>query len=383
MRQPKIFNIILVLFLSTQYAHGQVSITAIQPVSPFTIDDLWQVTLIKNPTLSQPLWTSVTLVLSNEKGKKLLTESTAKFELNKATYIITRTNLQEIGPIKQQYYDSKFQSTVSKQGGLVPAGSYRVEFFCSTYGTATGEGLGDGSTSTSYIINVQPMSPIQLVQVYNKETIKAQYPLFTWLPPFPLPPGTQLDYEFTLTQLKPNQSAGTALMANQPLHRMKVGNKLSLYYASNLPRLVKGDEYAWKVRAYERNQLVSESESWEFKYGDEVDSIIPEQYFVMERELKGSFVTIDSNLLPIKFVEDYKVLDSISHMYLYDDAFNVIGDETNLPLAYHTGSNYTYLNFCPDIFPIPTGMFVLEIALINEEHLYLRFNNISNPNACY
>jgi hypothetical protein len=339
---------------------------------------------MKDASVTDGLWVQITMIVSSENNVKLLTAVTPRIELKQPVVTITKATMNGIGKIQQQYFDNQFQSAVAKQGGLVPAGNYKIEFVCNSFGTTSSGAFPDGSASTSYQIRVTPMSPIQLVQVYNKETIKEQNPMFTWLPPFPLPAGTQLDYELILTELHPNQSAASAIMANQPLQKIRLGNKLAMHYSNAAPRYIKGDNYAWKVQAYDnQNHKISESETWQFKYDFETDTIVPDQYYVMERELKSSYVTIDSNLLGIKFVEDYKVLDSLSHIYLYDEEFTVIGDENSLSIAYHTGSNYTYVNFCPDVFPLANGIYVLEVALLNENTYYIRFNNISNANACY
>lgn len=376
----KILIYIAVCFAVTQTT-AQITVTAVPPGPRFTLDDLWQITLVQQTIAPQETWLSVSLSVYDENAGRILSTTTKKFQFGKSNVInINKTNLTNYGPLKTTYYQRNFKNELAKQGGIFPSGNYKVEVVCNYEGSGFTEPLG----KYVYNINAALVMPIQLVSVFNNDTIEDEYPMFNWTPPYPLPEGN-ITYEILVTEIKPLETPLTAIQRNQPMVRNERVNQNAMVYTTMEPKLIEGKEYAWQVNAYtERGDFYSGSEIWRFVYDPELESLIyePDQYYLMETKLKNSFVYVDSNILPIKFVEEYKVLDSIAHIYLYNNNLELIADESEIILYKKQGTNYSYVNFCPESFEIATGLFILEIALINDNRYFIRFNNISSPGAC-
>ncbi len=374
--------ILFILLLVTTIVRSQVSVTAIQPGPRFTLDDLWNITIVStNPNLADA-WVNVSVTVYDEQVAKIVTSTTKKFQFINTVININKANLRPYQPITVNYAQRSFKNELEKQGGIFPSGSYKVEVSCNSVGNGEyTEPLG----KYVYNINAELIMPIQLVSVYNNDTIEQANPMFNWIPPYPLPAGN-ITYEIKLTEIEPNETALSAMQRNQPQLRADFVNQNSFFYTTGSPQLIKGKEYAWQVIAYTENgNFYSGSETWRFvyDYGEDSLNIDPPFYFLMDRELSSSIVYIDSNLLPLKFPDEYIRLDSIVSITITNDNDEIVGDEADIPLAYGNGSNYTYINMCPDEFELENGLYILEIVLVNQQKYYLRFRKNSLPDACY
>lgn len=378
-------NILIIILVSAARVSAQVTISAIPPGPRFSLEDLWNVTVMKTTPPVRGQQFQLSLNLYDSKGSKILNQTSRSFNITGNVYTVTKFSLEKVTPVQETYYQKKFQNQLAKQGGMVPEGDYKVEFILNQVGTGNVGGFSEPLVKTTYLINAMLSYPIQLVNVPNNDTITDQYPNFTWLPPFPLPDGV-INYEITISEILPDQTPLLAVKNNMPLAKKTVLNTPSLAYNATNPVLIKGKEYGWTVTAFGTNgEFVSGSETWRFvyDYGEDSLNINPPFYYLMDRELSSSIVYIDSNLLPLKFPDEYIRLDSIVSITITNDNDEIVGDEEVIPLAYGNGSNYTYINMCPDEFDLENGLYILEIVLVNQQKYYLRFRKNSLPDACY
>jgi len=374
----KILIYLAVCFAVTQ-ATAQITVTAIPPGTRFTLDDLWQITLVQHAVAPNETWLSVSLSVYDDNSSRILTSTTKKFQFGKSSVInINKTNLTNYEPLKTTYYQRNFKNELAKQGGVFPTGNYKVEVVCNYEGAGFSEPLG----KYAYNINAALVMPIQLVSVFNKDTIEEENPLFTWIPPYPIPAGN-ITYEIILNEIFPNETRYTALTSGLPMVKSTVNNQNSFVYTPGSPKLQNGKSYAWKVNMVVDGKFYVGSDTWEFTYRL-LDSVnyLPEQYYVMESNIPNNCVYIDSNVLPLSFIEDYYVIDSIIQINLYDSSGIIIANEETIPISYNTGFNFTFVSFCPDIITLENGRYVLEIILANHKKYFIRFINNSAPGIC-
>ncbi len=369
------------LLLLTTVVKAQVTVSAITPGPRFTLDDLWNITLVRsNPNLADA-WVNVSVTVYDEQVSKIVTSTTKQFQFKSTVININKANLRPYQPIAVNYAQRNFKNELEKQGGIFPSGNYKVEISCNSVGNGEyTEPLG----KYVYNINAELIMPIQLISVYNNDTIEEENPMFNWIPPYPLPRGN-ITYEIVLYEIKPNETRYTAINDGLPLLKSNVNNQNSFVYTPGSPKLQSGKSYAWKVNLLSDGKFYVSSDTWEFAYRVEQapEDIKPSYYFLMQNELNSTIVYIDSNLLPIKFIADYKVLDSLINIYIYNDAGETVGDSATIPVYYTTGLNYSYINFCPDVFDLPNGIYILEVVLKNEKQYFLRFRKNALPDACY
>jgi hypothetical protein len=359
---------------------AQITVTAVPPGPRFTLDDLWQVTLVENMAPNKEVWLSVSIHVYEQSGSKILTTTTKKFQFSKASIInINKTNLDTYGPISTVYHQRSFKNELAKQGGVFPSGDYKIEVICNYEGNGFAEPLG----KYVYNINAELMLPIQLVSVFNKDTIEEENPMFTWIPPYPIPTGN-ITYEIVLNQVQPNETKFTALATGTPLVKSQINNQNSFIYTPGSPKLQSGNTYAWQVNMFVDGKFYVGSDTWEFYYrvGQEA-TIEMNRYYLMKEKINNAQVIIDSNILPINFIENYIVLDSVANIYIFDENYDTIATNEEVPLFTSEGSNYCYLNFCPDIYYLPNGYYVLKLVLVNKRNFYIRFENNSGAGVCY
>lgn len=374
----KIIKMLLILHLafSTKMIHSQCLITAVKPGEMFTIDQLWNVVVSGNLPPGQY---KLGLTLSSAKNLVYKAETRA-FNYNNKSITISFANKRLFEPLVVQFIEPNFNSSLIQAAGLVPDGRYTVGFSLIKVGTNTEE-----LCNTSYRLNVEKnIAPLQLLFVHKNDTIKESCPTFGWIPPFPLPTG-DYNYELLLTECYDNQTAFDATTSNLPVYKMTAGKNFQKNVCGDLAKLEPGKSYAWKINLYQNGKFDNSSESWKFYYEpeDTVEIIDIGYYYLMSEDIYASYVSIDSNLLPIKFVEEYSVLDSILEINLYDSVMNVYAAGEDILLIYDNGSNQTYLNFCAYDFELAKGMYLLEVLCLNEKRYYIKFKNKSEPGACY
>lgn len=374
----KIIKMLLILHLafSAKMIHSQCLITAVKPGEMFTIDQLWNVVVSGNLPPGQY---KLGLTLSSAKNLVYKAETRA-FNYNNKSITISFANKRLFEPIVVQFIEPNFNSSLIQAAGLVPDGRYTVGFSLIKVGTNTEE-----LCNTSYRLNVEKnIAPLQLLFVHKNDTIKESCPTFGWIPPFPLPTG-DYNYELLLTECYDNQTAFDATTSNLPVYKMTAGKNFQKNVCGDLAKLEPGKSYAWKINLYQNGKFDNSSESWKFYYEpeDTVEIIDIGYYYLMSEDIYASYVSIDSNLLPIKFVEEYSVLDSILEINLYDSVMNVYAAGEDILLIYDNGSNQTYLNFCAYDFELAKGMYLLEVLCLNEKRYYIKFKNKSEPGACY
>lgn len=374
----KIIKMLLILHLafSAKMIHSQCLITAVKPGEMFTIDQLWNVVVSGNLPPGQY---KLGLTLSSAKNLVYKAETRA-FNYNNKSITISFANKRLFEPLVVQFIEPNFNSSLIQAAGLVPDGRYTVGFSLIKVGTNTEE-----LCNTSYRLNVEKnIAPLQLLFVHKNDTIKESCPTFGWIPPFPLPTG-DYNYELLLTECYDNQTAFDATTSNLPVYKMTAGKNFQKNVCGDLAKLEPGKSYAWKINLYQNGKFDNSSESWKFYYEpeDTVEIIDIGYYYLMSEDIYASYVSIDSNLLPIKFVEEYSVLDSILEINLYDSVMNVYAAGEDILLIYDNGSNQTYLNFCAYDFELAKGMYLLEVLCLNEKRYYIKFKNKSEPGACY
>lgn len=146
-----------------------------------------------------------------------------------------------------------------------------------------------GSEEIENSLNVRP---IELQSPNNKDTIEELRPMLTWIPPSPAYVGTQ--FYLILTQKKDNQTCTEALNNNVPIIDKKGILNNVLNYPAEVPELIKGSKYCWRVSAYKEENEYTRSEDWEFviEIKKESNKSIP-----LLNDLNGVILTMNDNLI--------------------------------------------------------------------------------------
>jgi hypothetical protein len=117
---------------------------------------------------------------------------------------------------------------------------------------------------------LQVMTPLLLVDPYDKETTCNRRPNLLWQPVLPMQPS--MSYTLILSEEAPGQSKAEAINFNKALIFQSgiAGN--SLIYPPQAPDLDSNRTFAWQVWGIQNNTIVTKSEIWEFTVSCSGDS---------------------------------------------------------------------------------------------------------------
>lgn len=234
--------------------NAQVSLSLQEPpAGVIQKNQLWNIALIYSGSSNISVTINVTLVNSAD-NQPVLTAVSSPVTLSKG---IKQLKLQDVSPINYNYFSIGFNRL---SDGLLPVGRYRA---CYTVMMAD-RAHGDGITEDCINLEVLPLSPPQLNLPGDSDIVNSRYPQFSWMPPVPLNLFTDLNYEFLLTEVRNDQTAGQAIQENIPVMNISRNMFNTLNYPASSISLDTGKVYAWRVIAKNGDYFAAQSEVWTF-----------------------------------------------------------------------------------------------------------------------
>jgi hypothetical protein len=168
-------------------------------------------------------------------------------------------------PFNTLYEDQSLREYAIRTNAL-PAGDY--EFCIRALSATDSSQLGENC----YQFTADYFSPPVLILPENNDTVREDYPYFSWLPPVPNN-GQAFTYTLTLYELQNMQTAFSATQTNAPFYERKAISMPATQYGINARNLRQGYRYAWKVSAEVNGNTVATSEIWSFVFAK--DKLIP------------------------------------------------------------------------------------------------------------
>lgn len=147
-----------------------------------------------------------------------------------------------------------------------------------------------------FIQQLQPRTPLLLINPVDGDEFCNKRPIFTWQPPMPLP--REARFRFVLTAVKEKQDVVEAITYNLPVVNQGniAGN--SLFYPVNAPELKEGQQYVWQVIVYADKTILARSEVWTFTYKCNEPAVIVNapSYRELKETNDGNFYVADKYL---------------------------------------------------------------------------------------
>ena len=288
---------------------GQMNLVLqVPPVGVMQKAQLWNMALV-NTGNAVSVTIQLTLV-SVRDNQPVLTATTRSVYVTKGTTVLTP---KEVTPVQYNYLSPSF--TDRDPNGFLPAGNYKA---CYT-------AVGSGHTSSAYAeecipIEVQPLSPPQLLTPGDMDTVTTAYPQFSWIPPAPLNIFSNLNYDLLLVEVLPGQAAQEAIQQNIPVYTLgHYKDVVNLYPASNHP-LDTGRVYAWRIVAKNEDEFIDQSDVWTFRLRTQKkDSVvIPDDAYIPLRrsnEPATGMRTVTGSILAVKYYSFAKDHDTTVNFY--------------------------------------------------------------------
>ena len=249
-------------------------------------------------------------LLSAKDNQPVMTATTRSIFLTKGTTVLTP---KEASPVQYNYLSPTFIDR--DPNGFLPAGNYKACYSV----VSTGHGISM-LAEECIPIEVQPLSPPQLVTPGDKDTVPTAYPQFSWIPPVPLNLFSNLNYDLTLVEVLPGQAPREAIQQNIPFYSIgHYKDVVHLYPSSNRP-LDTGRVYAWRIVAKNDQEFIDESDVWTFQLRKaKRDSlVIPDDAYIPLRrsnEPAAGVRAVSSGLLAIKYYSFAKTHDTTVNFY--------------------------------------------------------------------
>ncbi|SFW74134.1 hypothetical protein [Chitinophaga sancti] len=282
------FLLIAITMLSIQ-ASAQINMTVqLPPTGVMQKAQLWNLLLVS--ASSSSIWVHVELRITDaQTNQPVLTGSSRNFYIARGA---KQLQVADLAPITYEYLSP---SADRNANGLLMAGSYMA---CYSVIQVSGD-ASSLAAEDCLPFAVEPVSPPLLNNPADQSVVEGNLPQFAWLPPAPLSIFSDLNYDFTMVELRKGQSAAEAMQSNIPVYHTTHLKDQFLNYPVSAIALDTAKNYAWTVTARNNNQFAAQTDIWTFK----VKGVAPEKiavnssaYVQLKKELDASAVTCSETL---------------------------------------------------------------------------------------
>lgn len=308
------------MLLMTAVLQSQVIVQPQLPPSGLTIKpQLWNLSLINSgSTINVQIEITLTDIASNQ---LVLTGTTKVFPLSPGAKQILASDVQPVTYIP----GSAAFAIDPGPDGFLPVGIFNICFTVTKLHGDAVEKIGQECMT----VEVEPLSPPQLVIPANQETIELTRPLFTWLPPSPLHLFNNLRYDWLLVEVTPLQSPADALQQNIPVLTQQNIALTNFQYPLSMQELDTAKRYAWRITAKNGVLPIANSETWVFTIKKpEAATTLPEGdgYFAKLRPNEDAAYVICQGILRYEYLNE--INDTTVRVHIID-----ITDPAQKPLA--------------------------------------------------
>ncbi len=248
---------LLVWLAAGLVARAQVVITPQLPAAGlFMKSQLWNLAIVNSGYKPMAVQLRITIT-DQQTGQLVLSGYSRQFMLEIMPRQYTHS---ELGPAV--YHDANPSYQVDNSpAGYLPIGHFTICYSLLAFGDE-----GAGSLAEECLpMDVQPISPPQLVVPADGDKINSQRPSFSWTPPMPYQLFSALQYEISVAEVEPYQTPAEAMQNNLPLWRKTGLLQTQVEFPSILPALDTGKLYVWRIQAQNSLLPVAASEAWTFR----------------------------------------------------------------------------------------------------------------------
>lgn len=199
---------------------------------------------------------SLTIRVREQKGGQVVTIKTAAFIVHPGANAIDR---RAFGSAKISFGNNNNGLTLS-QTGRFPEGDYE---YCFELDLSQSKNPQVSPVAENcFVHQLQPMTPLLLIDPVDGDEFCNKRPNFTWQPPVPLP--REARHRLVLTPIREKQDPVEAVTYNQPVINQGNIPGNNLFYPPNAPDLKEGQQYGWQVIVYTAKSILARSEVWTF-----------------------------------------------------------------------------------------------------------------------
>lgn len=247
--------ILILLLTASMRGQSQVTVSLQLPPSGLSMkNQLWNMIVNNSSGAAIEVYIHLNLVEANS-NRPVMSATTSSITLPPGNRFLQYSSCT---PVQYIITDPSYQGFASSE--FLPVGHFTACY--SLYKV-----LGDGHSQIAEecdLIDVEPLSPPQLIYPANKDSIETNSPVFNWIAPAPINLFTSLSYDLELTEMYPGQTEADAVQQNIPLFIQPGVTNTSYPYPGGASGLEPGKKYAWRIVAKNNDAVVGRSEAWWF-----------------------------------------------------------------------------------------------------------------------
>ncbi len=356
------------LLCGTWLAQSQLVLNIQLPPAGLTVkNQLWNLSLVN--TFPTQTMVQVEMIMSDaSSGQRVLTGVSRFFPVERGVKMVQQ---KDVVPVVYNTGGSGYNVDAG-QDGFLPAGAFNVCYVISRMNGDAIEKLSEECET----VEIEPLSPPQLVMPSDSECVELARPLFTWLPPSPAPLFNNLVYDWSLVEIQGMQTGADAIQQNIPLYTQQNITYTSFQYPLSAPALDTSKQYAWWVIAKSNMAPVAVSDISAFRLNCAVKEPVATPYagpyLKVKREEDGAM-----GLFPgiVRFEYVNEINDSSIQLTLTDITAAV---RKNIPLdtgylKIHFGQNLLQLDLRDNGAMREKHIYLLELKNARRERWYLKF----------
>jgi len=197
-----------------------------------------------------------TITVRDGSGVTVTMIKTAPFLLYRGSNVISKAAFTNA----RFHFGTSYAGSILSQTGRFPEGEY--EYCFQTEIVSNKPTQIPPVFENCFYLQLQPMTPLMLIQPVDEDKICDKRPSLTWQLPAPIPVDARC--RIVLTEVKEKQDIAEAIAFNVPILNQAgiFGNMMM--YPTGAPDLVEGDHYAWQVTVYTGRTILKKSEIWSF-----------------------------------------------------------------------------------------------------------------------
>lgn len=356
------------LFSLALGARAQVVLNMQLPPMGLTIKpQLWNLSLIN--TSSASMFVRIEMVMTDVRtNQRVLSGTSALITLPRGA---KQVQLSDVMPITYNA-GSPGYSVDPSPNGFLPTGVFNICY-------SVLKVVNDGSEQLSEeceTIEIEPISPPQLIIPLDEEQVEVTHPFFAWIPPSPYNTLNSLLYDWILVEVQSTQSPADAIQQNVPVLSRQNLSFTSFQYPLSSPELDTSKLYAWRITAKNNMLPIGNSEVWSFKvrkFGLDTMPVISTGYFAKLKREEDAAYTICSGVLRYEYLNELN--ENKVQIAIFDisstNRKQVGLDSTSYPVSF--GQNFQQMDLRNNPDMIDQHMYLMELVNARREKWYLKF----------
>lgn len=366
MRKILFITVLLALGWS---AHAQVVLNLQLPPLGLTIKpQLWNLSLVN--TSGQDMQVRIEMVMTDVNTNQRVLTGTSRLMLLPRG--IKQIQLTDVMPITYNPGSPGYAVDPSPEGFL-PIGLFNI---CYTVISINNDAV-DRLSEECETIEIEPISPPQLMMPLDEEQVDITRPFFAWIPPSPFNTLNSLLYDWVLVEVQSTQSPADAIQQNVPVLSRQNISFTNFQYPLASPELDSSKLYAWRITAKNNMTPVANSEVWSFRvrqFGLDTALIkAGAPYFAKLKREEDASYSICSGVLRYEYLHELNEPRVEVAIFDISDAGRkqVQLDSTSLPVQF--GQNFQQIDLRNNTDMIDKHMYLLELVNARKERWCLKF----------